>query len=470
MDCANRAEQASIFVDNVRAEVLEPLAKTLRQHETHLKTCGNKVAQLENDIRTEAAKSQKSREKYLDSLKEAEESLYNCESFRRNPADFDKSDPQLQEKLNVKMWNALRILQDDFETYKKHGKFTTTFKPLYYGTVAQMAEELQRNEEQRIQVAKDSLQKLLIFEVSMEQNHKYDIKQISDIIEAVDVGKDIQELISTELSKVSPKDSVFKSLQIEPKKSGWDRLFELYRLQYYGKEDQLDYARSIEEVKTYITRCDDKEYKSQLALFRSLASKLLGSAEPPGMPLVKSCEMALSTRKGRLAFIDALKEATAGGRARLTQEGYKLAANVLLYFLDKVNKTAESDQIAASMQIAETLHWNDDKTKESLLFAVKSHDVWRDMGFWQKTLKDELDLELLLQRCKYIRERQQGAAVQLQYREQREKGTVLERLNVFVRQMAKCGVEYRDIKDFAVKNASSYGLTSKQIEELNVLP
>ncbi len=416
VDCGNRAEQSSIFVDNVKAEVLEPLQTLLSSQETHVKGCENKVGQLYADINVQAQKVRKSREEYVAALKDAEEVLYTCERFRRSPGEFDRTDTQTQEKLNVSMWNALRKMQDAFEAYKRHGKFTVAFRPVYDNTVSQIEKELQNDEEQRVQAAKESLQKLLIFEVSMEQNHKYDIKQISDIIEAIDVPNDVQDLIIRETSKAGLRESVFRPLQIEPEKSGWDKMIELYRQKYYGSEDQLDYSHAIEETKLHILRFDDKEYKVHASLFHAISNKLLTSLEMPEPAHVDSCRHALTGRKGRWAFVDTLRECVSAGKMKMTQEGYKVAANLMLGFLDRASQGGDTEQVAASMPVAEGLHWSDDKNKESLLFAIKSHDVWRDIGFWQKMFKESVELELLLQRSRYIKEVQDGLqpSVQLQ--------------------------------------------------------
>ncbi len=44
----------------------------------------------------------------------------------------------------------------------------------------------------------------------------------------------------------------------------------------------------------------------------------------------------------------------------------------------------------------------------------------------------------------------------------------MDRLTTQVRQMAKFGVEHKEIRDFAVRNAANYGLGAKQVDELNV--
>ena len=122
------------------------------------------------------------------------------------------------------------------------------------------------------------------------------------------------------------------------------------------------------------------------------------------------------------------------------------------------------------MKLFESLHWSDDKSKEDLTFAVKSHEVWRDIAFWQKLLKEKVDLELRLQRSKYIKEKQQGIQQPVQHqKEQREKGSVAEKLHGYVKQMLKLGVEVAEVKGFIEKNSKAYVLSAKLLDDINVI-
>eukprot|EP01022_Parablepharisma_sp_SALTPOND_P011084 TRINITY_DN1459_c0_g1_i1.p3 TRINITY_DN1459_c0_g1~~TRINITY_DN1459_c0_g1_i1.p3 ORF type:complete len:456 (+),score=81.98 TRINITY_DN1459_c0_g1_i1:4983-6350(+) len=443
-----------------------------------MKSNTNKIAVLENEISTINGKMQRAKAKYISSLKEAEETLYDCEGVRLNPTEYMKVDPQIQEKLNVKMWSALRNLEEDYESYKGYGKFSANFQSQYETILKQILDELQNQEEQRIQTTKESLQKLLIYEVSMEQNHRYDIKQINDTIEGINCENDIQEIITKEPSNVNKfARTLPRLLQLESCKSDWNRLFEFYREKYYGKEDFMDYARVVEETKEYIIRAGDKEYKTSLANFQKLVQKILVSRTAVEPALLESCKKLLISKKSRQAFIDALQEGIEMGKSKLTQDGYKAIAHLMLCFLDKVfqyNITRmqgyqgnEVEQIAKTIKISETLHWSDDnKNKESLLFAVKSHEVWKDTGFWQKLFKENAELELRLKRSRLIKEKQQG--VQNSPKTQREKSVAGDKLMVYAFQMMKLGLDPEDIQGFADRNAKLYEISPKSFDNINV--
>eukprot|EP00826_Nyctotherus_ovalis_P016814 TRINITY_DN14894_c0_g1_i6.p1 TRINITY_DN14894_c0_g1~~TRINITY_DN14894_c0_g1_i6.p1 ORF type:complete len:238 (+),score=66.21 TRINITY_DN14894_c0_g1_i6:75-788(+) len=217
-------------------------------------------------------------------------------------------------------------------------RYSTIFKSQYDSITREILDELQRQEEERIQTAKDSLQKLLIYEVSMEQNHKYDIQQLNNIIEAISPSHDIKMIASAkcageERKSVDKACSVPGLILVEEQKSSWNRLFEFYQMNYFDREEYMDYTKAVEETKHYITTVIDEEYRSHFTSFRQLVKDLCSAPEPS---LVESWKKLLATKKGRLAFIDALEEKVKLGKVKLSRENYELLAELLLHFLDKV--------------------------------------------------------------------------------------------------------------------------------------
>jgi len=479
IDCLNKADQSSSFVDNVKIEVVEPLRMLLSDHEAYIKSCANKMLLLENEIASINQKIQKAHDRYLSSLREAEETLYECEGFRRNPSEYDKIEAQAQEKLNVRMWTVLRALEDDQELYKGDGHFSVTFQNQYEAITKQMLEEFQKHEEQRIQVTKESLQKLLIYEVSMEQNRKYDFKQVNEAVEAINPQADINDIINKHLGDADKNgdltrqnsfinDPALRLLPVEMSKSGWDKLFELYRAKYYGKEELMDYTRVVEETKLYIMRTSEKEYKQHSQIFQSLIQKIQTTSIES--TLLEDTKKLLSNHKARWAFLDILGEAIDSGKPKLSQEAYKTIAHLILCFLDKGYQSNEIEQIGMSVRIAENMYWSDDKgNKESLIFAVKSHEVWRDTSFWQKLFRENVDLELRLERSRFIKEKQFGNPHVLIYqKELKERNAVTDKIMVYAKQMGKFGIDDKEIRGFIERNCKMFNVPFKVFEDLFV--
>jgi len=322
VDCVNRADQSSTFIDNMQVEVIEPLKKLLKKQEMYLNNYGGKFDKLKQDVNTVNNIILNRKEKYISSLDEAETTLYECESARVNNRTLDM--------LNVKVWNTLMNLKEDKGKYANCQKLLSEIKSQYDNTVAEVLNELQNHEEQRVQATKDSLQKLLVYEVSMEQNHRYDIQQITNALEKLD------DVLVEELTNGKGNYDLDNLPQIEMKISKWDRLFEVFDIKYYGRRDAVDYDTIVEETKIHIIRVADMEYKESFDIFKELAKRTLGDYKDPDILKTELWKAQLNTAKGRLAFLDSFKGKISLGSYKLTQMAYKVIADLILHLINKV--------------------------------------------------------------------------------------------------------------------------------------
>ena len=286
----------------------------LREQESMNKSYSNQVEKLNKDMKAVHYKLEKLKEKTTDQLKEAEDTLYTCESFRRNPAEALKGDPQSQDKLNIKMGNSLRLHKEALEAYKNYYKCTQEYEIQYKISMQTIMESYQKLEEQKIQAIKDSLQKLLIYETAMEQNNKYDVDHISQVIHEIDIQQNIDALVNENGKAVeSAQNTIAFVGNMELPKSPWHRLFEIYDQAYYGKEDFMDYVNVVEETKAHIIRVEDPEYKELVKEFTDMCQRIFRDLAT--LPPEKSATLieSLKNKKGRLAFVDVLKTFSSSG-------------------------------------------------------------------------------------------------------------------------------------------------------------
>ena len=205
----NRSTQSSIYVDNIKEEVLKVLNKLLDDQNSYLKGHNNKLTKLRSEVVAINMKIDKAKTKYVNALKESDEALYDCESIRLNPNEYIKGDPEIKTKLNIKATNLLKALKDSCDEYIKFNNSTNIYQSQYNETLNEILIELQIQEEQRIQTIKESLQKLVIFETSMLQNNRYDLEHINNVINAIDNTSDIKKIIEKESIK-PVNDSIMK--------------------------------------------------------------------------------------------------------------------------------------------------------------------------------------------------------------------------------------------------------------------
>ncbi len=337
IDCLNRAEQAATFSGNIRAEIIDPLKLMLKEEDSLTKSLGAQMGKLAKEIAVVESGLQSMRKNYEKQLKEAEDALYACEDCRRNSLERTKTDPQLPEKLNARMAAVLKSHKDAAEAYRTFCRFAASAKEKYSGELSSVLDIFQRQEEQRIDVLKASFQKFFVYETSVEMNHRCDIKHVAATVEDINKENDIKTLIHRETVYSGQKDHTPALSGTDPKKSDWDRLFELYSERYYGKEDRLDYENLVEETKDYIAREETKDFKTGLQSFQTIFREVLwksGMAEPDQ---TLSAGSLLEHRWGRLAFSDAMAEYVSAGKTAVAKsEGMQLLGDFLSVFLNNV--------------------------------------------------------------------------------------------------------------------------------------
>eukprot|EP00826_Nyctotherus_ovalis_P057580 TRINITY_DN7881_c0_g1_i11.p1 TRINITY_DN7881_c0_g1~~TRINITY_DN7881_c0_g1_i11.p1 ORF type:complete len:409 (-),score=70.67 TRINITY_DN7881_c0_g1_i11:876-2102(-) len=331
VDCINRANQSMSFVDSVEAEVVESLRRTVSEQQEYLKSYGGKFERMKEQMDAASTSVQRLRERYVASLSDAEKTLYDCESARVDA----KIDSQTQDRFNARIWNSLASLKEARDRYKECEKLSAAMNSQCELTLAEVLTDLQNHEEQRTQIIKDSLQKLLVYEVSVEQNHRYDIQQITSAVQSMNPKDDIHRIAALEWPKNSTS-QLMKLPQVELKTSKWDRLFEVYDRKYYGKKDSLDYDTLVKETRVHIMRSADEEYRGSYEVFRELGKRVLGECRDPDVAKAEVWKELLESAKGRFAFLDCLKENICMGNYKLTQMGYKVIGELILFLINKV--------------------------------------------------------------------------------------------------------------------------------------
>lgn len=402
-------------MDNARAEIVEPLNKLLKEQENLAKSYSAQVAKLDREMRSVHTRLLRAKERSESQLKDTEDVLYTCENYRRNPLEAAKADPQIQDKLNINMGSALRANKEVADAYKSYFQYTKEYENQYKASMAMLMDSYQKLEELQVQTIKDCLRKLLIFETAMDQNRKYDVEHMSSNIEDINAEQCIKTIIDANKNQVGKShgsdDIAFVTELVRPK-SPWYRLFEMYETNYYGKEDFMDYTHIVEETKIHIIRVDDAEYKDAIAKLTALLNSLFANTAPEKAATAGAAE-CMKNKKGRVAFLDSLHAFSASGRTRVSQTGYKALAMVMLAFLDRSYQELEAELIYQAIGESQKFYWsNDANEKASLLYAIKTHEVWKDGRFWMKSVRTELETEARTQRNILLRE-EQRRSVQL---------------------------------------------------------
>ena len=189
IDCLNKSHHSGQFVENLKSEVLEPIKQMMREHDNLNKKYFDYISNLDNDIANLKDRLSKNKQRFHKAIQNADECLFECE-------DSKLKSPEIYHKLNYKLGPCLQSIIENERSYSLNINYANQNLNSYYSSISEIIGVIHKQEEQRLQTIKDCLQKIIIFETSEFQNNKYDVQSISEVIEAIDVNKDIELLIS----------------------------------------------------------------------------------------------------------------------------------------------------------------------------------------------------------------------------------------------------------------------------------
>ncbi len=329
-----------MFAENAEAEVLDPLKLVVKEQEALTNTYMAKVKEMQKLVRTATDQLTKARTRYLKALREAEESLFACEECHaKSPAEQAGL-----EKLNARMATALREHREAEDAYKLAAQELVASKERYRVTLSSVIEIMEKHEAKRIDIIKESLQKLFGYEETANRVHEQDTKRAVATLEEVNAETDIRSLLHSQAQTV-PATSPSPPVAVELKKSTWDRLFELYGVYYYNREASMDYITMIEETQRFIMQTEDMEYRAFFNGYNDFMHKALSESGKVPPDAVEKCRTALKDPKARVAFVHALAECIETHKSSvMTAEGVAMVEGVLRDFVDSVLMLCETNR------------------------------------------------------------------------------------------------------------------------------
>jgi hypothetical protein len=190
-DLFNQYTYSIDFLNSLKEEIIEPLKTILNHQTTKGKIFNNEYRKVEKDFKDIVDKLEKSRIKFHNCAKNAEESKVQTEL-----AKLSFTIPKEQKsKLEIKSQNLLKEAKEAEKIYISNISNANNIRELYIDTMKKMLNEFQSLEEKLIEAVKDSLRKYVIYQVAMIRNLQYDIERKASVMEAINIQSDIRDFI-----------------------------------------------------------------------------------------------------------------------------------------------------------------------------------------------------------------------------------------------------------------------------------
>lgn len=195
-DNLNKAMQAKILAENITNDLVEPFKDLLRHQGNTLKKASTEGKKLEKDKGLLGERIEKSKSRYIKACMECEQLTVLLEQ---------PNVPQIKrEKLVQRLIVSKKEVEESMKQNVEAINAWNSYQNRYCDMMAMILEVYQKHEEQRLELMKDSLRKLVVYETSCLRNLQYDIDNLAHSMESINIQADISQFIDEHTSN-NPK-------------------------------------------------------------------------------------------------------------------------------------------------------------------------------------------------------------------------------------------------------------------------
>ena len=202
-DLLNQHDYLTENLTNIKTEILSPLKDLKEKISKRLNENLSEMNQSEKNYNNYLSQFDSAKTKFHKSVKEVEENKLSIEILKKSKISKEKLIDELK-KQEIKALNSLKVAKEKENNYISLITDINKIQDEYIETKKKNLNELQNMEEDIGLSIKDSLRKYIIYEVSYIRNFQYDINKKANIMENINIVKDISEFIHKNSTKEIP--------------------------------------------------------------------------------------------------------------------------------------------------------------------------------------------------------------------------------------------------------------------------
>lgn len=440
-DSLNKAMQARILAENIQKDLVDPMKELLaNQNRTLEKTA------------TEGKRVEKERLGYLEKYSKYK-SLYfkMCHEYEvlssqlENPQQGQKRDKIMQRLVQVK-----QEIDESLAGYKDTIGQHNGFKDKYTDFMGKILEVYQKQEEQRLEIMKDSLRKLVVYETSYLRNLQYDIDNLARAMESVNIKSDIKQFVD-EHASANEKNSklVFEAFQSthESFKNSISEspVLKIPQASVQNVVSELHNQSSIDEI-----------LKAEL----SLAVNKAWSGNSLSLSELNFFNNAVREHLGRKAFLALLEDKKNQTSPSLEEASFNGISQLFQAVITAADLSADIYTLRHCLKYMPHFHLAN--TKTTLQVHLKTHTVWKKLEYWDSIIQLAINEEIQTHE-KYLVDQESS-----EDKDKRVKNIVFCQLGTFGFVIDAFEVDPRYNMEIISKYACRYNLSSDDMETLNV--
>ncbi|CAI2387815.1 unnamed protein product [Moneuplotes crassus] len=469
VNCAeSKSRQSYDLIKNISQDIYDPLQECADSHYhaiTGISYDGRKAMKVTKDLEDDL---QTIKAEYYSSKVEMKRAISNYEKFCKENKGDDKDTVFYRDKLFGQMNSKMRVSHEKENAYQLLVKRANDNLKFYTERMQGLVRVYSQMEKERKQLMIDSLNKLVIFETSVEMTLKYDAKMFVKLIEEItQPEKEPNDKAPKEETKLD--ETTMNETKDSPAKSDTQSALDEEYCEYISKFDQFGEYKFVEaedeesEVPVIHDPVKSKYEEEIFSLVQSLVSED-AIKEPLTQMEMDNFISIMEQKLGRTVLLDYLKAWSGQNSPRINSRlCFEQLSRLIIGCFDRILTHDDRESGLKLIEICNNIFYQQDPSKEIidtsqplrkyLSSCIENLGPVKKIGFWEKMAFESIRRELKNEFFEYDYE----ADTENAFRE-----IIFYKLSSLLTMMLSFGVSKDDTKKLVVKFCESHELRQDQ--------
>ena len=459
-DIFNQYLALTDYLTNIKEDLISPLTTVKEEILEKIKNNLRETSSMEKAYRTTVLQMDSMKKKFYSSIKDLEQCKIKNELLKDNQVNKDENnfeDYNLIEENELKIISLVKTAKENEKNYISFIDSTNIMQDEYIEVKKRNLNEIQNLEELLANNMKDCLRKYVIFKISYLRNLQYDIDKKANIMENIDIRKDIYDYINKNSTNAIP-----------PEKYSY-----LPYLCDVGIKNNLFIKKEIiNEVNNFINTAfniknamEIMEIKPKnIANIETLANnsflnKNLTNEEKREVILFSSFK---NTRR---YLLEQLNKFRIKNGLNLSEISYNNIGDILKNCLSILEKEVDFESYKIIIILSSSLYKTSEETNKSRIFLhnyLLDFPLWKKFSFWKDLINYEIIEEMIKQKKYNMLDKENE-----QYKLKRIQLIVKSKLNTYLFNMITFGADNMTMYDIIEFFKNYYFLDKSTVDLLN---
>ena len=361
--CLNKAMQAKLLYESINSDLADSLQSTLKSQMAAIKKPALEGKKLTKDLDQLRDKHNKAYSKYWKACKDCEDLTVLLETQRDMTPDRRNKALSKLVTLKKEVDDALKQYQNSIEAYNSSKQHFDILMP-------KIMEIYQRQEETRLEVMKDALRKLVVYETAYLRNLQYDIDNLAQAMENINVKGDLKTFVDENVGQ-SKSDEELSFVPYQGSHPAFQNLgtsAPMATIPHADSTGQDNYELNLQTAQTHMREIMEKVWlglvleQSEIGVFQAVA-KFSG---------------------GRMLWADWMQRKIGSGRVSITEKGMEQLAAATAEVLTQCEVAKDLEVAKVCVEAAAVIHVEENRF---LWHELARHSLWKAPVFWEKAVE-----------------------------------------------------------------------------------